>query len=68
MRLDQLGDGGSAGLAGGDLGFQVGDVAVRGAGGEGAGGQRRADILLKETPVPHHRQGVEHDAFVGDGS
>ena len=64
---DHLGDRRGAGLAGGDLGLEVGDVAVRRAGGPAAGGEGGAGLGLQEAALAHDRQGVEHDAFLVDG-
>ena len=66
MGVDHGGHGGAAGLAGGDLGLEVADVAFRRAAGPQACGQGGARRRFEKLAAPHDRQGVQHHPFLVD--
>ena len=66
--LDHLADLRRPAGASGDLGADIADVAVRVAGGIGAGSQGGAELGLAETPLLHQQEGVEQHALLVQGA
>jgi len=64
--FDHVGDRRRAGLAGGDLGLEIADVALGRAAGPGSGGESGARLRVEEEAAAQDRQGVEQHAFFLD--